>query len=129
MFFIMVIAQKSFLLFAILFAFLAVLAGAFGAHYLRGRLQIGDLDIYETAVRYQMYHALALIGVAWACGVFSDTLVFLAGWIIIAGIILFSGSLYALVFTGIRSLGIITPIGGTVLLIGWLSFFIGVIKS
>ena len=83
----------------------------------------------RTAVRYQMYHALALIGVAWACGVFSDTLVFLAGWIIIAGIILFSGSLYALVFTGIRSLGIITPMGGTVLLIGWLSFFIGVIKS
>lgn len=125
----MIMAQKSFLLFAALFAFLAVLAGAFGAHFLRDRLQIGDLDIYETAVRYQMYHALALIGVAWACGVFSDTLVFLAGWILIAGIVLFSGSLYALVFTGIRSLGIITPIGGTVLLIGWLSFFIGVIKS
>lgn len=125
----MLFSMKAFLIAAILFAFLAVAAGAFGAHFLRARLTPEALNAFEIAVRYQIYHALALIGIAWACTVYSDTLVFLAGWILIAGIILFSGSLFAMVFTGIRTLGLVTPIGGVALLIGWLSFLIGVIKS
>lgn len=125
----MIMAQKTFLVAGILYAFLAVAAGAFGAHFLRTRLTPESLNIFEVAVRYQMYHALGLIGIAWACSVFSDTLVFLSGWTLIAGIAIFSGSLFALVFTGIRMLGIITPIGGTILLLGWLSFLIGVFKS
>lgn len=125
----MIMAQKSFLVAGILLAFWAVAAGAFGAHFLRQRLTPDMLNIFEIAVRYQMYHALALIGLAWACGIFSDTLVFLSGWILFAGILIFSGSLYALVFSGYYMLGVVTPIGGTILLLGWLSFLIGVIKS
>ncbi len=125
----MIIAQKAFLVAGILLALLAVACGAFGSHFLRHRLSADSLNIYEIAVRYQMYHALALMAVAWACGVFSDTLVFLSGWILLAGIVIFSGSLYFYLFTSMRLFGMITPIGGTVLLLGWLSFLIGVIKS
>ena len=101
-------------------AFLGVAAGAFGAHGLRDRLATDLLEVFEIAVRYQMYHALALVGVALAMGRIgpSSTLIW-AGWFFLAGILIFSGSLYLLSLTGIRWLGAITPIGGVALLAGW----------
>lgn len=102
------------------FAFLAVAAGAFGAHALRSRLTPDLLAVFETAARYQMYHALALLAVAWAATQWPSGLTLAAGWLFIAGITIFSGSLYLLSLTGVRWLGAITPLGGAAFLAGWL---------
>jgi uncharacterized membrane protein YgdD (TMEM256/DUF423 family) len=102
-----------------IFAFLAVAAGAFGAHALRDRLPSSLLAIFETAARYQMYHALALLFVARAVEAGGGRLSRLAGWAFVAGILLFSGSLYLLSVTGVRWLGAITPLGGVGFLAGW----------
>jgi uncharacterized membrane protein YgdD (TMEM256/DUF423 family) len=103
-----------------LFAFFAVALGAFAAHGLKTRLAPDMLAIFETGVRYHMYHALALLGVAWATSHWPESKVYMAGWAFIFGIIVFSGSLYILSITGIRWLGAITPIGGVGFLIGWI---------
>ena len=100
-------------------AFLAVAAGAFGAHALRARLPTDLLGIFETAARYQMYHALGLIVVAWAVARWPGPLPQWAGWLFVAGTVLFSGSLYALALSGVRWLGAITPLGGVAFLAGW----------
>lgn len=102
-----------------LLAFLAVGFGAFGAHALTGRLSPDDLATFETGVRYQMYHALGLFAVAWASTRWPGALTETSGWFMIAGTLLFSGSLYALVLTGHRWLGAVTPFGGLSLLIAW----------
>jgi uncharacterized membrane protein YgdD (TMEM256/DUF423 family) len=101
-------------------AFLAVATGAFGAHALRGRLPPESLAVFETASRYQMYHALGLLVVSWAATRWPGSLPHVAGWLFVVGTVLFSGSLYALSLTGIRWLGVITPLGGVALLGGWL---------
>jgi uncharacterized membrane protein YgdD (TMEM256/DUF423 family) len=101
-------------------AFLAVAAGAFGAHALRSRLSPESLAIFETAARYQMYHALALLAVSWAATRWTGSLTQWAGWLFLSGTVLFSGSLYALALTGVRSLGAITPLGGVAFLAGWI---------
>ena len=101
------------------FGFLAVALGAFGAHALRGRLTPADLAIFETGVRYQMYHALALLLVAALLARGGGGAASLAGWGFTAGIVVFSGSLYLMVFTGQRWLGAVTPIGGLAFLVGW----------
>jgi uncharacterized membrane protein YgdD (TMEM256/DUF423 family) len=101
-------------------AFLAVAAGAFGAHALRVRLAPDLLAVFETAARYQMYHALGLVAVAWAAARWPGGLVEWAGWLFVAGTVLFSGSLYGLALTGVRWLGAITPLGGVAFLAGWL---------
>lgn len=101
-------------------AFLAVAAGAFGAHALRARLASDLLAVFETAARYQMYHALGLVAVAWAAARWPGGLVEWAGWLFVAGTVLFSGSLYGLALTGVRWLGAITPLGGVAFLAGWL---------
>jgi uncharacterized membrane protein YgdD (TMEM256/DUF423 family) len=101
-------------------AFLSVAAGAFGAHALRTRLSPELLTAFETAARYQMYHALGLLAVGWAAGRWPGGLMNWAGWLFVGGTILFSGSLYALALTGARSLGAITPLGGAAFLAGWL---------
>jgi uncharacterized membrane protein YgdD (TMEM256/DUF423 family) len=101
-------------------AFLAVALGAFGAHGLKERLAPEMLAVFETGVRYQMYHALALLAVAWACTRWPGTVVNVGGWLFVAGTLLFSGSLYVLALSGVRWLGAITPIGGLALLAGWL---------
>jgi uncharacterized membrane protein YgdD (TMEM256/DUF423 family) len=101
-------------------AFLAVALGAFAAHGLRNKLTPEMLTIFETGVRYQMYHALALLGVAWASTRWPGGSITAAGWLFILGTIIFSGSLYLLSFTGVRWLGAITPIGGAAFLLGWL---------
>jgi uncharacterized membrane protein YgdD (TMEM256/DUF423 family) len=98
----------------------SVAAGAFGAHALRARLTPEHLAVFETAVRYEMYHALALLAVAWAVTRWPGTLPVWAGWSFVAGTLLFSGSLYLLVFTGIRWLGAVTPLGGVAFLAGWI---------
>jgi uncharacterized membrane protein YgdD (TMEM256/DUF423 family) len=100
-------------------AFVAVAAGAFGAHGLKARLSPELLAVFETGARYQMYHALALLAVA-VLGVQRD--LDAAGWAFLAGIFLFSGSLYALSLSGVRGLGAITPLGGLAFLAGWALF-------
>jgi len=99
-------------------AFLAVALGAFGAHALRGRLVPDMLTVFEIGVRYQMYHALALLAVGGGAARWGGSAV-AAGWLFVAGTVLFSGSLYALAFTGQRWLGAVTPFGGAALLVGW----------
>ncbi len=99
---------------------MSVAAGAFGAHGLRERISADMLTVFETGARYQMYHALALMVVAWAAGRWPGTVTSAAGWLFLAGIILFSGSLYVMALTGIRWLGAVTPLGGLAFLAGWL---------
>ena len=102
-------------------AFAAIACGAFGAHALKRRLDGERLAVFETGARYHMYNALGLIAVAWLgtrCGSAADT----AGALLLAGILLFSGSLYALALSGVRNLGAITPIGGLCFLLGWADF-------
>jgi uncharacterized membrane protein YgdD (TMEM256/DUF423 family) len=99
---------------------LAVAAGAFGAHALRVRLSPDLLAVFETAARYQMYHALGLLAVAWAIARWPGSTASWAGWLFLIGTVLFSGSLYALALTGARWLGAITPLGGLAFLGGWL---------
>jgi len=101
--------------------FLAVALGAFGAHGLRQRLSPEMLAVFETGVRYQVYHALALFAVAWAASRWAGPQATWAGWLFIAGTVIFSGSLYILATSGTRWFGAITPVGGICLLAGWLS--------
>lgn len=100
-------------------AFLAVALGAFAAHGLKARLAPDLLAIFEVGVRYQMYHALALLAVAWASTQWPHPAVAAGGWLFVAGTVVFSGSLYALTLSGVRWLGAITPIGGLAFLAGW----------
>ncbi len=105
-----------------LFAALAVAAGAFGAHMLKSILDPPMLTVFETAARYQMYHALGMIAVGLAGQVFGCLQVARAGWCFAAGILLFCGSLYGVSLLGIRWLGAVTPIGGLAFIIGWSLF-------
>src|SRR5215470_5464769 len=98
---------------------LAVAAGAFAAHGLKSRLEPDLLAVFETGARYQMYHGLALFVVAWAIARWPESGAALAGWLFVAGIVVFSGSLYLLAVTGVRWLGAITPLGGLAFLAGW----------
>jgi uncharacterized membrane protein YgdD (TMEM256/DUF423 family) len=100
-------------------AFISVAAGAFGAHALKLRLGPEALAVWETAARYQMVHALALLAVAQAAVAWRSPAVRSAGWLFVAGTLLFSGSLYALALTGMRGLGAVTPLGGAAFLAGW----------
>jgi uncharacterized membrane protein YgdD (TMEM256/DUF423 family) len=118
--------DRAFTVCGALSAFVAVAAGAFGAHALKARLSTELLAVFETAARYQMYHALALIVVAWAMGRWATPQLRGAGWLFLAGTILFSGSLYLLALTGARGLGAVTPLGGLCFLAGWLLLADGV---
>lgn len=113
--------NRTFWMLGCLFAFAAVAAGAFGAHALRARLSPEMLAVWETGARYQMYHALALLAVAMAAGRWPGGGWTLAGWLFTAGIVVFSGSLYLLAFSGVRWLGAITPLGGLCFLAGWIA--------
>ena len=121
--------DRVFFISGALFAFLAVGAGAFGSHGLKGRLSPDMLAIFDIAVRYQMSHALALLAVAWAATRWPGTPVNASGMLFIAGILFFSGSLYILSLSGTKWLGAITPIGGLALLAGWLCLIWGVLKG
>jgi len=100
---------------------LGVAIGAFGAHGLRGRLSPEMLAVFETGVRYHMYHAHAILAAAALLPRIDGRAVLIAGWSFMAGIVLFSGSLYALALSGVSTLGAITPIGGVAFLVGWIS--------
>ena len=123
--------QRTFLAIAALLGLLAVAAGAFGAHALETRLGADRLAIYETAARYQMYHALALIAVAWASTALpaATGLVSASGWAFVAGVLVFCGSLYLLALGGPRWLGAITPIGGLAFLTGWALLGLAALRS
>jgi len=111
---------KMFLMLSGLNGFLAVALGAFAAHGLRARLTPDLLNTFQTGVQYHMYHSLALLAVAILCSQYSvATSLRVSGLAFIIGIILFSGSLYALSLFGIRWLGVITPLGGLAFLVGW----------
>lgn len=100
-------------------AAIGVALGAFGAHALRARLEPRSLEIYETGVRYQMYHAFALLAVAWLLSR-NVPAAANAGWAFMLGTLLFSGSLYLMALTGWRWLGPVTPLGGAAFLVGWM---------
>ena len=121
--------DRAFALAGAVSAFIAVAAGAFGAHALRARLPPDLLAVFETGARYQMYHALALLAVAWAATRWPAVPVRAAGWLFIGGTLLFSGSLYLLALTGTRWLGAITPIGGLLFLAGWAALAIAFAKG
>ncbi len=107
----------------------AVAAGAFGAHGLKSRVTPEDLAIFETAARYQLIHALALLAVGWIADRWPGAFVNAAGVCFVGGIAIFSGSLYLLVLTGARWLGAITPIGGLALILGWLALAFGTLRA
>jgi uncharacterized membrane protein YgdD (TMEM256/DUF423 family) len=114
--------DRVFLILSGLSGALAVALGAFAAHGLRGRLAPEALATWETGVRYLMYHALALVGVAWATARGPGMrLPVVAGWLMIAGMVLFSGSLTLLALSGIGWLGAVAPLGGVAFILGWLS--------
>ena len=121
--------DRLFALLGCVFMAVGVGLGAFGAHALKARLSPGDLDIFETGVRYQLIHALGLFVVAWAATRFPSPWVSSAGWLLTAGILVFSGSLYLLVLTNTRWLGAITPLGGVALVLGWLVLAGGIYRS
>jgi uncharacterized membrane protein YgdD (TMEM256/DUF423 family) len=109
-------------------AAISVAAGAFGAHALRSRLEPAQLVTFETAARYQMYHALGILlvcALAERLGARAET----AGWLFVAGTVLFSGSLYALVLTNTRWLGAITPLGGLAFLAGWVVLAVAALRT
>ena len=119
-----------------LLGFLGVALGAFGAHALKTRIEPELMAAYQTGVQYHLAHALgvllvgALVQVLSPLPSSSKTLSWLvtSGWLMVAGVILFSGSLYALALSGMRTLGIVTPLGGVALLMAWLSLAFGVAK-
>jgi len=103
-------------------AAIAVAAGAFAAHALRGKLEPRALEVFETGARYHMYHALAMV----LCGLLAATR---PGWVFQAGIALFSGSLYALALTDVKVLGAITPLGGVAFLAGWIWLAVNALRA
>lgn len=108
---------------------LGVALGAFGAHGLRSRIGAESLAIWDTAARYHLAHALALLGAAWALERWPGGWTSAAPWLFLVGIVVFAGSLYGLALTGIRALGAITPIGGACLIAGWICLAAGAIRG
>jgi uncharacterized membrane protein YgdD (TMEM256/DUF423 family) len=127
--------HKGFLRTAAILGLLAVTLGAFGAHTLKKFVPAEAIATFETGVRYQFYHALALLAIAILFEKFPFKPIRLAGSFFITGIVLFSGSLYALTFlqatnsVGLGGLGILTPIGGLFFIAGWVCLFLGVNKG
>ncbi len=121
--------DRVFAAFGALSALLAVAAGAFGAHALRARLTPELLAAFETGARYQMYHALALVLMATTAARWPVPAIRVAGWLFVAGTVLFSGSLYGYALTQARWLGPVTPLGGLCFLAGWAALALGVWRS
>ncbi len=123
--------EKMFVQLAAALMFLAVAAGAFGSHGLSSFFAANPVaeGTYDTAVRYHMIHGLALLAAAWASTRWPGPAAQIAGWLFVAGIVIFSGSLYALSLTGVRWLGAITPVGGLAFLGGWLSLLLAAARG
>jgi uncharacterized membrane protein YgdD (TMEM256/DUF423 family) len=108
---------------------LGVAAEAFGAHALRAMVTPERLGVFQVATRNHLYHALGLFVVSFASAYLDPRLVDLAGWLLLAGIVIFAGSLYLLVLTDVRILGAITPIGGLAFLAGWATLVFAAIRK
>ena len=111
--------HRTFLILGAISALIGVAVGAFGAHGLEARLATDSLAVYETGVRYQLIHAISLLFIGLAADRWPVAGWGRAGWMFVAGTVLFSGSLYALALTGVRALGVVTPVGGVCFLLGW----------
>jgi uncharacterized membrane protein YgdD (TMEM256/DUF423 family) len=112
--------HRTWIFIASLTALIGVVLGAFGAHALKGRLEPAMLQSFEVGVRYQLYHALALLAVAWIMSMARTRLAQASAVCMLAGVFLFSGSIYGLALGGWKWLGPVTPIGGVTLMVGWL---------
>lgn len=110
-------------------AAIGVTLGAFGAHALKLRVTEDLIAVFETGVRYQMYHALALLAVAWAATRWPGPWINASGWLFTLGILIFCGSLYLMTFTGVRWLGAITPIGGLCFILGWIAMAVAALRA
>jgi uncharacterized membrane protein YgdD (TMEM256/DUF423 family) len=120
--------DRTFVAIGAISGLLGVALGAFAAHGLRSRLEPEMLQVFEVGVRYQMYHALALVAVGWAA-TRSPGAAGAAGWLFVAGTLIFSGSLYALSLSGVRWLGAITPLGGVCFILGWAALAWGALTA
>ena len=108
---------------------LGVALGAFGAHGLKARVSADMVAIWETGARYHVFHALCLLATGWASERWPGAFTNGAGWLFLAGIVVFSGSLYALALTGVRALGAITPIGGLCFIAGWVCLALAAMRA
>lgn len=115
--------NRKFLLIGAVSGFLAVALGAFGAHGLKSHVSAEMLAVWQTGVQYQMFHTLALLAVSLLGGRVADRWLNLSGWMMVLGIVLFSGSLYLMTLSGVRWLGVITPFGGLSFLAAWFCLF------
>ena len=126
----MPLTAKLFLVLGSLNAALAVMFGAFGAHALKARVSTEMLAVYQTAVQYHFYHALGLVLVGLAVTQLPESVSLKwSGGLMLAGIVLFSGSLYGLSLSELRWLGVVTPFGGAAFIAAWIVFVVGVIKA
>lgn len=123
--------EKTFFIIGSILGGIAVATGAFGAHGLKSLVSAEALETWDKAVRYQMYHALALLLLAWAISHWPEqaTLLGIGGWLFLAGVLLFSGSLYILVLSGVKWLGAITPLGGVAFVAGWVCLLVAAWRS
>ncbi len=123
--------ERTLLALGAISAGISVAAGAFGAHALKARLSPDLLVVFETGARYEMYHALGIVAAAWAAsrGPAAAGAAAWAGWLFVLGTVLFSGSLYALSLTGIRTLGAVTPFGGVAFLAGWVALAVAALRA
>ncbi|MGG0451991.1 DUF423 domain-containing protein [Priestia megaterium] len=121
--------MKLFLIIGAINAMLAVALGAFGAHGLEGKISEKYLEVWKTGVQYQMFHAMGLFVIAFLLNKFpQSSLLTASGWIMFAGIVLFSGSLYVLSTSGIKVLGAITPLGGVAFIVAWILIIVAAVK-
>ncbi|MDN3365285.1 DUF423 domain-containing protein [Priestia megaterium] len=121
--------MKLFLIIGAINAMLAVALGAFGAHGLEGKISEKYLEVWKTGVQYQMFHAMGLFVIAFLLSKFpQSSLLTASGWIMFAGIVLFSGSLYVLSTSGIKVLGAITPLGGVAFIVAWILIVVATVK-
>ncbi len=121
--------DRTFLALGAISAAISVAAGAFGAHALKARLTPDLLAIFETGARYEMYHAFGLALAAWAVARYPGAAAVWAGWLFVAGTVIFSGSLYALALTGVRALGAVTPLGGVAFIAGWIALAAAALRA
>ena len=121
--------DRTFLALGAISAAISVAAGAFGAHALKARLSPDLLAIFETGARYQTYHAIGIVLAAWGAARFPGAAASWAGWLFVAGTILFSGSLYALALSGVRALGAVTPFGGVAFIAGWIALAVAALRG
>ncbi|WP_409252302.1 DUF423 domain-containing protein [Bacillus sp. SCS-153A] len=122
--------MKTFIIIGAINAFLSVAMGAFGAHALEGKISQKYIDIWNTGVLYQMFHSIGILIIGVLAGnIAASSMLNWSGWLMLIGIVLFSGSLYILSLTGIKVLGAITPLGGLSFLIAWVLLIITALKT